>query len=130
MGDAARKTSGVCKAMVNFMTRKMLVEFDEDQQPARVMQDVAKAGVDFLPQKSQQRKEPFLLCWLSFICSDQTTFFVCACCIFLSEKLVYFFDFPQLCSAFLSNTQMRCRTLFKSIHILLLFLFQITMIMP
>jgi len=43
MEDAARKTNGVKNATVNFMTQKMIVEFDEDQQPQTVMQDVLKA---------------------------------------------------------------------------------------
>ena len=40
MEDAARKTSGVQSATVNFMTLKMNVEFEEDQA---VMQEVRKA---------------------------------------------------------------------------------------
>lgn len=43
MEDAARKTSGVSSATVNFMTQKMIVEFDEGKEPAAVMQDVLKA---------------------------------------------------------------------------------------
>lgn len=43
MEDAARKTSGVSSATVNFMTQKMIVEFDEGKEPAVVMQDVLKA---------------------------------------------------------------------------------------
>lgn len=43
MEDAARKTSGVLSATVNFMTQKMIVEFDEGKEPAAVMQDVLKA---------------------------------------------------------------------------------------
>lgn len=43
MEDAACKTAGVKNATVNFMTQKMIVEFDEDQQPQAVMQDVLKA---------------------------------------------------------------------------------------
>ena len=34
MEDAARKTSGVQSATVNFMTQKMIVEFSEGQEPA------------------------------------------------------------------------------------------------
>ena len=41
--DAARKTSGVQNATVNFMTQKMIVEFDEGQEPKTVMEDVLKA---------------------------------------------------------------------------------------
>ena len=43
MEDAARKTAGVAAATVNFMTQKMIVEFDEGQEPAAVMQNVLKA---------------------------------------------------------------------------------------
>lgn len=43
MEDAARKTSGVSSATVNFMTQKMIVEFDEGKEPVAVMQDVLKA---------------------------------------------------------------------------------------
>ena len=42
MEDAARKTSGVQSATVNFMTQKMIVEFEEGQDPKAVMQDVLK----------------------------------------------------------------------------------------
>lgn len=37
MEDAARKTAGVAAATVNFMTQKMIVEFDEGQEPGAVM---------------------------------------------------------------------------------------------
>ena len=43
MEDAARKTSGVQSAAVNFMTLKMNVEFEEGQDPKAVMQEVRKA---------------------------------------------------------------------------------------
>ena len=43
MEDAARKSSGVRTATVNFMTQKMIVEFDEGKEPASVMQNVGKA---------------------------------------------------------------------------------------
>lgn len=43
MEDAANKTSGVKSATVNFMTLKMIVEFDEGQEPKAVMEDVLKA---------------------------------------------------------------------------------------
>lgn len=43
MEDAARKSSGVRTATVNFMTQKMIVEFDEGMEPASVMQNVIKA---------------------------------------------------------------------------------------
>lgn len=37
MEDAARRTTGVQSATVNFMTQKMIVEFDEGQEPKDVM---------------------------------------------------------------------------------------------
>ncbi len=43
MEDAARKTSGVASATVNFMTQKMIVEFVEGHEPQTVMNDVVKA---------------------------------------------------------------------------------------
>ena len=42
MEDAARKTSGVQSATVNFMTLKMNVEFEEGQDPKAVMKAVLK----------------------------------------------------------------------------------------
>ena len=43
MEDAARKTTGVTAATVNFMTQKMIVEFADGQEPKPVMQEVLKA---------------------------------------------------------------------------------------
>ena len=43
MEEAARKTAGVQTATVNFMTQKMIVEFNEGQEPAAVMQNVLAA---------------------------------------------------------------------------------------
>ena len=43
MEEAARKTAGVASATVNFMTQKMIVEFDEGQDAAQVMNSVLKA---------------------------------------------------------------------------------------
>ena len=43
MEDAARKSSGVRTATVNFMTQNMIVEFDEGMEPASVMHNVVKA---------------------------------------------------------------------------------------
>jgi cation transport ATPase len=43
MEDAARKTAGVQSATVNFMTQKMIVEFDEGQEPKGVMKNVLDA---------------------------------------------------------------------------------------
>ena len=40
MEDAARKTPGVANAVVNFMTLKMSVEFEDGQDPKAVMQQV------------------------------------------------------------------------------------------
>jgi copper chaperone CopZ len=42
MEDAARKTVGVKEVVVNFMTQKMSVEFEENAEPAVVMQAVLK----------------------------------------------------------------------------------------
>lgn len=42
MEDAAKKTAGVKNATVNFMALKMIVEFDEGQDPKTVMQEVLK----------------------------------------------------------------------------------------
>ena len=41
--EAARKTSGVAAATVNFMTQKMIVEFEDGQDAKTVMKDVLKA---------------------------------------------------------------------------------------
>lgn len=43
MEDAAKKTAGVANATVNFMTQKMIVEFEEGQEPKTVMASVVKA---------------------------------------------------------------------------------------
>ncbi len=43
MEDAARKTTGVASATVNFMTQKMIVEFVDGHDPKSVMKDVLKA---------------------------------------------------------------------------------------
>ena len=43
MEDAAKKTAGVVSATVNFMTQKMIVEFEDGQDAAAVMQNVLKA---------------------------------------------------------------------------------------
>ena len=42
MEEAAKKTTGVKDASVNFMTLKMNVEFEEGQEPGAVMKDVLK----------------------------------------------------------------------------------------
>ena len=42
MEVAANKTEGVKEAVVNFMTLKMKVEFDEDANPEEVMEQVRK----------------------------------------------------------------------------------------
>ncbi len=41
--DAARKTDGVANATVNFMTQKMIIEFEEGSDPVSVMKKVRKA---------------------------------------------------------------------------------------
>ena len=43
MEDATRKTAGVASATVNFMTQKMVVEFEDGQDASEVMQSVLKA---------------------------------------------------------------------------------------
>ena len=43
MEDAARKTAGVASVTVNFMTQKMIVEFEDGQDSAQVMENVLKA---------------------------------------------------------------------------------------
>ena len=42
MEEAAKKTQGVRDAVVNFMTLKMKVEFEEGSDPGQVMQAVLK----------------------------------------------------------------------------------------
>ena len=42
MEDAEKKTAGVKDAVVNFMALKMNVEFEENQDPKEVMQEVRK----------------------------------------------------------------------------------------
>ncbi len=42
MEEAARRTPGVKQAVVNFMTLKMNVEFEEGQEPKAVMEQVRK----------------------------------------------------------------------------------------
>lgn len=42
MEAAAQKTQGVRSAVVNFMTLKMNVEFEEGQDPKAVMEEVRK----------------------------------------------------------------------------------------
>ena len=42
MEDAAKKTDGVKEATVNFMTQKMIVEFEEGADMATVMKAVLK----------------------------------------------------------------------------------------
>lgn len=42
MEEAANKTAGVKNAVVNFMTLKMNVEFEEGAAPKEVMQEVMK----------------------------------------------------------------------------------------
>mgnify|MGYP000564052313 FL=1 len=42
MEEATRNTAGVKDATVNFMMLKMIVEFEDGQDPKAVMQDVLK----------------------------------------------------------------------------------------
>ncbi|MCQ2509014.1 MAG: cation transporter [Lachnospiraceae bacterium] len=43
MQEAAKKTAGVADAVVNFMTLKMIVEFEDGADPKAVMPEVVKA---------------------------------------------------------------------------------------
>mgnify|MGYP002508293127 CR=1 FL=1 len=42
MEDAAKKITGVADVTVNFMTQKMIVQFEEGAEPKAVMKDVLK----------------------------------------------------------------------------------------
>ena len=42
MEEAAKKTAGVADATVNFMALKMIVEFEDGQDPKAVMREVLK----------------------------------------------------------------------------------------
>ena len=42
MEEAAKKTAGGADATVNFRARKMIVEFEDGQDPKAVMQEVLK----------------------------------------------------------------------------------------
>ena len=42
MEEATKKTAGVANAVVNFMTQKMVVEFEDGQEPKAVMEEVFK----------------------------------------------------------------------------------------
>lgn len=42
MEDAARNTAGVAAVVVNFMTQKMIVEFEDGVDPRTVMSEVQK----------------------------------------------------------------------------------------
>lgn len=43
MEEATKKTAGVKTAVVNFMTQKMIVEFEDGQDAKAVMQEVLKS---------------------------------------------------------------------------------------
>ena len=43
MEEATKRTPGVASAVVNFMTQKMIVEFEDGQDEAKVMKQVKKA---------------------------------------------------------------------------------------
>lgn len=43
MEEATKKTYGIRNAVVNFMTQKMIVEFEDGHEPKAVMQEVLKA---------------------------------------------------------------------------------------
>lgn len=42
MEEATKKTAGVANAVVNFMTQKMIVEFEDGQDTKAVMEEVLK----------------------------------------------------------------------------------------
>ena len=42
MEEVAKKTAGVKDSTVNFMTQKMIVEFEEGRDPDEIMQSVLK----------------------------------------------------------------------------------------
>lgn len=42
MEEVAKKTAGVKDSTVNFMTQKMIVEFEEGRDPDEIMQSVIK----------------------------------------------------------------------------------------
>lgn len=42
MEEATKKTAGVANAVVNFMTQKMIVEFEDGQDHKAVMEEVLK----------------------------------------------------------------------------------------
>ena len=42
MEEATKKTDGVANAVVNFMAQKMIVEFEDGQEPKAVMEEVLK----------------------------------------------------------------------------------------
>ena len=42
MEEATKKVDGVASAVVNFMTQKMTVEFEDGQEPNTVMKNVLK----------------------------------------------------------------------------------------
>ena len=43
MEETTRKVDGVAAAVVNFMTQKMTVEFEEGKDPKAVMKEILKA---------------------------------------------------------------------------------------
>lgn len=43
MENETKKTDGVANAVVNFMTQKMIVEFEDGAEPKAVMKNVLKA---------------------------------------------------------------------------------------
>ena len=42
MEEATKKTAGVANAVANFMAQKMIVEFEDGQEPKAVMEEVLK----------------------------------------------------------------------------------------
>ena len=60
MEDAAKKTAGVSNATVNFMTQKMIVEFEDGKEPKAVMNDVLKA-CNIVVQLSRHKFNLFIM---------------------------------------------------------------------
>ena len=57
MEDAAKNTAGVQNATVNFMTQKMIVEFEEGQDAKSVMKDVLKNCKKVEGEKNDEEAE-------------------------------------------------------------------------
>ena len=56
MEEAAKNTAGVKDATVNFMMLKMIVEFEDGQDPKAVMKDVLKNSPTSIHRRSSFNK--------------------------------------------------------------------------